>query len=367
MRPGATMPAMHMRYTVTDESPRALPLSAAKVTLVVVPRERFGVARTSLESVYRNTRLPFELIYVDGNSPARVARDLAAEARERGFRLLRTEHYLSPNEARNLGAREVSTEYTLFLDNDVLVAPGWLDALLRCAEETGAWVVNPTHTWGPLGAAGPDWETVHLAGGEAGIEERDGVRRFREEQRFGSRKLGDIRGQLERAPCELAEFHCMLVATAALRRIGPLDEALLSTREHVDFSLLIRQAGGAIYHEPQALVCYVTPPPVAWSDVPYYVLRWSDAWNLATLEHVNRKWGLNDDYVQFNAAWLRPHRRLALAGLRRLAVRALGTRRGDACVDALERAIARQAMRGRPPHPSPAGDKHAEYARPDAL
>jgi hypothetical protein len=36
------------------------------VTIVVVPRERFSYARTSLESVYANTHVPFRLIYVDG-------------------------------------------------------------------------------------------------------------------------------------------------------------------------------------------------------------------------------------------------------------------------------------------------------------
>ena len=45
------------------------PGQAPKVTLVVVPREQFSVSKRSLDSIYECTQIPFELIYVDGNSP----------------------------------------------------------------------------------------------------------------------------------------------------------------------------------------------------------------------------------------------------------------------------------------------------------
>ena len=41
------------------------------VTVVVVPRERFGVTSRSLEAIYANTPAPFPLVYVDGGSPSR--------------------------------------------------------------------------------------------------------------------------------------------------------------------------------------------------------------------------------------------------------------------------------------------------------
>ena len=40
-----------------------------RVTLVVVPRERFSRTEISLESIYRNTAEPFKLIYLGGHSP----------------------------------------------------------------------------------------------------------------------------------------------------------------------------------------------------------------------------------------------------------------------------------------------------------
>jgi GT2 family glycosyltransferase len=114
-----------------------------RITIVVVPRERFSLSARTLESLYAHTTEPFRLVYVDGRSPSRIRRHLEAQARARGFRLVRSDRYLSPNQARNLGLRHVETEYVVFMDNDVLLTPGWLEALVGCADATGAEVVGP--------------------------------------------------------------------------------------------------------------------------------------------------------------------------------------------------------------------------------
>src|SRR5512139_2931821 len=98
-------------------------MEIARVTIVVVPRDHFSDAQESLESVYENTKYPFDLVYVDGGSPVTVASYLKQRSASLGFRLLRTEHYLSPNRARNVGARGATTPYIVFIDNDVVVAP----------------------------------------------------------------------------------------------------------------------------------------------------------------------------------------------------------------------------------------------------
>src|SRR5579864_7036334 len=113
------------------------------LTIIVVPRERFSYSRTSLESIYANTDQPFRLIYVDGGSPKHVKNYLEVQAKVKDFKLLRTEHYLSPNQARNIGLRAANSKYVVFVDNDVIVASGWLTALLQCAEETNASLVGP--------------------------------------------------------------------------------------------------------------------------------------------------------------------------------------------------------------------------------
>ena len=85
-------------------------MATATVTIISVPRERFSLTERSLEDIHANTRYPFEMIVVDGGSPPRVRRQIDRARERHGFRLLRTDCYLSPNEARNLGLREVETD-----------------------------------------------------------------------------------------------------------------------------------------------------------------------------------------------------------------------------------------------------------------
>lgn len=97
-------------------------MTSLLVTIVVVPRERFSYTQQSLSSIYQNTQLSFELVYVDGNSPALVKEYLTTQAQQRGFELIRTDYYLYPNQARNMGLSKVKTKYVVFADNDIELA-----------------------------------------------------------------------------------------------------------------------------------------------------------------------------------------------------------------------------------------------------
>ena len=291
----------------------------SQVTIVVVPRERFSFAQRSLINIYENTEFPFDLIYIDAGSPAPLRTFLNEESQRRNFRVISVDRYLSPNQARNLGWREVKTKYTVFIDNDALVTPGWLEALVRCANDTGAWIVGPLYLIGEL-----EKQTIHMAGGVLRFKEQDGKRILYDEQYLFETKLDQIRDPLQRRAWDYAEFHCMLVRTDILQRLGPLDEKLLSLNEHIDVAMAVREAGGSVYIEPCAVTSYVPSPPYEWFDVPYFMLRWGELWNLATVRHFNEKWhvsGLhwfNDKSVSDNEETIikfaRGHRRF-LTGL----------------------------------------------------
>ncbi|WP_421657689.1 glycosyltransferase family 2 protein [Leptothermofonsia sp. ETS-13] len=284
-------------------------MSQPNVTIVVSPRERFSFTQQNLESIYAHTAIPFSLIYVDGGSPANIQRYLMAQAQVKGFKLIRTEQYLAPNQARNLAIPHVNTRYLLFIDNDVVVSPGWLDHLLQCAEETGAAIVCP------LTCIGKELhQTIHLAGGEARILEEEtekGIKRkVHEKHYFVNRPVADVRDQLQRQQCEFAEFHCMLVQADVFRQVGLLDEGLLSTREHIDFCLSVTQAGGTVFCEPASVVTYVPELQFNLADLSFFLLRWSDAWEIASLEHFSHKWNLSQKDRYFKKRYERlGHRR----------------------------------------------------------
>ena len=94
-----------------------------EVTIVVTQRERFSFTQSNIESIYEHTQMPFDLVYVDAGSPKHVQRYLTEAAKANGFQVVRLENYLSPNQARNVGLKQVQTKYVVFIDNDVLVTP----------------------------------------------------------------------------------------------------------------------------------------------------------------------------------------------------------------------------------------------------
>jgi GT2 family glycosyltransferase len=262
----------------------------SRATIVVVPRERWSFARRSLASIHAHTEPGYDLVYVDGGSPAPVRQGLAADVARLGFRLVRTDELLSPNRARNLGAQLVASEYVVFIDNDVVVEPGWLPRLIECADETGSWIVAPLYCIG-----WPPGRRIHMAGGVAHIVEDEQGRTLADDHRHFDAERVTVAPTLRRAPTEQAEFHCMLVRTDALARLGPLDEGLLSLAEHTDLCMRARAAGGSVWFEPAAAVTYV---PTKWlrpSDVEFFRLRWSEAWNRSSVEHFGAKWRLRAD------------------------------------------------------------------------
>ena len=284
-------------------------MSAARATIVVVPRERFSEAKTSLESVLADTEKPYELVYVDGGSPRKLRRWLEQQAAEHSFKLIRRNRYLSPNEARNIGLAEVDTEFVAFLDNDVSVKPGWLEKLIECADETGAAAVGPL-------TCEYDFDTVHFAGGEVEIneeeEDEEVARRVRDKMYLAQKKVHKVQDELVRKEVQLCEFHCVMARTDALREVGGLDEGLLNTREHLDFSLSLAKNGGTVWFEPESVVAYMPPPPLEASDVPFFMLRWSNDWEQRSLNHFRQKWDLvEDDFFK---------RRLGRLGWRRQAM-----------------------------------------------
>lgn len=270
-----------------------------QVTLVIVPRERFSDTERSLHNIYEHTTFPFRLVYISAGAPPHIKQFLERESRQRDFQLVNVEHYLAPNEARNLGLCEVKTKYVVFMDNDARVRRGWLEALVRCAEETGASVVGPLYLEGEIEPTGEaESDTIHMAGGVSHIEQERGKRILYDEHLLAGKRLTAQRNQISKGPRDYVEFHCMLVRTHVFERVGALDEQLLSINEHMDFCFDVRKAGGSVYLEPAAVTSYVAPPLYCdWHDLAYFMLRWSEVWNRTSANRFNEKRGF--DGVRF--------------------------------------------------------------------
>ena len=317
-------------------------LTESLVTVVMAPRERFSATEQALRSVLDDRSVPFEMIVVDGGFPASLRRRVREMVGNAPVRIIHRDYYLTPNEARNMALAAATTRYVAFIDNDLVVRSGWLKALVECAEETGADIVSPI-----VCAGTPPGANVHIAGGYVRFLEKDGKRVMRDTHLHAGERLGAIRNQLKRTETELAEFHCMLVRRSVFDRLGPLDEDLKATSEHVDLCLQVRKAGGTMYLEPTSVVTYVPPPPLALSDISFYMLRWSDEWFIASERKIAQTWG-----VEFSEStlldWTPMHRRAAYPKITNALQRVLGWNRSRALMSKIEKAIADRAEARRP-------------------
>lgn len=268
-----------------------------RATLIVTPRERFGVAKESLESIYAATDEPFDLVYVDGAGPTDLGEWIGAMAAEHGFRHIRTDRFLSPNEARNIGIKASTTDYVVFIDNDVIVAPGWLSRLVQTADESGADVVAPLTCQGL-----PLHQEIHQAGAivtedlDSFLATPPGKRIMRETMFLQGQPVSAAPPEAVETQC--CEFHCALARRSVFDRVGLLDEEMLATKEHVDFCLAVLSTGGKVLLEPRSIVTYLFPNrarPITPDDREYFLVRWSDDWQLRSLDRLAEKWGLVPD------------------------------------------------------------------------
>jgi hypothetical protein len=297
-------------------------MTAELATIAVVPHERFSLAPRSLASVLasRSPRTP--LVYIDGGSPPLVRQHLERQAVRHGFQLVSTERFIAPNVARNLAARHVQTRYVAFVDNDVLVEPDWLGRLVECAESTGAWVVGGICCEGE-----PAGTRVRSAGGAAQIVHHEGKRTLRAAWHHAGQSLPEVRSWLDPQPVEQVELRATLVRMEAFARLGPLDEQLPSLGACADLCLLVRGFGGDVFLEPRSVATYLSPPPFDETDLSYFELRWSEAWNQLSVGRLREKWDLSadDESLVQMAEQADRHRRLPIEPYRRM-LRLVGRR-----------------------------------------
>lgn len=122
-------------------------------SIVVLAFNQVHLTRACVESVLAHTAPPYELILVNNGSRDGTGRYFADLARRhprvRAIHMERNHGVY----ARSFGMQAARGEYICWLDNDVVVGPGWLEPLLRALADPGV---------GGAGAEGvaltPDWQ-----------------------------------------------------------------------------------------------------------------------------------------------------------------------------------------------------------------
>lgn len=196
------------------------------VSVVIPTRDRPAYLEAALASLAPQVaEAGGEIVVVDDG--AGHARDVA---RRHDARYVARPDHPGLNAARNAGAAVAEGELVVFVDDDVLVAPGWLATLLGAA------------------AAHPGW---HVVGGP--IEPRLEGSRAR-----GCGRDGPPVTSLDLGPVDAeAEFVWganMLVTRAALELAGPFDPGWQGPGDEEGWERRLRGRGGRIGYAAQARV-----------------------------------------------------------------------------------------------------------------
>jgi RNA polymerase sigma factor (sigma-70 family) len=215
-------------------SPGTLPIPAPTgnelASLLILCCNEVDYTRLCLESVLRHTRQPYELILVDNGSTDGTPALLEALKRRAGparVEVIRNDTNVGFPAGCNQALARAHGDYLVFLNNDTVVTPGWLDGLIavlrRDWPEIG--MVGPVSNYtAPPQLVKPGYHDL------AGLEEFS-VRRARE---FADRTLEHPR---------LTGF-CLLARRDVLQQVGGYDERFgLGFFDDDDLGLRVRQAG----------------------------------------------------------------------------------------------------------------------------
>lgn len=211
-----------------------------KVSIIVPVYNKWELTRACLKSIQKNgLGEDSELLVVDNASTDSTPDGIAREFP--GVRHLRQETNLGFGKACNLGAREARGKFLVFLNNDTLVEPGWLDALLELmasqpkAGIIGAKLLYPNRKIQHAGIAfNNDKEPFHIyIGFHEGSPCVNKVRRF-----------------------QAVTGACILIPRSLFLDSGGFDEQYNKGHEDIDLCLRVEQAGCEIWYQPKSCIIH---------------------------------------------------------------------------------------------------------------
>lgn len=216
-------------------------VASPRATIVIPSLRQAHLLYQTLESLLATfAEEPFELVIVDNASDGETQ---ALLDRLRNVRVQRNERNLGFGAACTIGARLACAPYVCFLNNDTMVTPGWLQALVATLErehDCGAVGSRLIHTDGRLQEAGGTiWRDGSGWGYGRGLDPTAPEVSYRREVDY----------------CSAAS---LLVRRDLFLELGGFDERYAPAYyEDTDLCLGIWAAGGRVVYEPRSTVFHL--------------------------------------------------------------------------------------------------------------
>lgn len=269
-----------------------------RATIIITPRDRYTGIKQCVETVYDCTQEPIDLLVLDLGYPSRLLAEtrqaLAGHPNAEIVPLGR----IIPMEAFARVRERIGTPYTVFLDNDSRVTPGWLPPLLQAAE-AGAAVVTPL----TLEREGLDKGASlrnHIYTSELRVADVAGTPYLIEHKSF--RREVPERIPKAPAPTDLFELHCVLFETAVLQSI---DLPPMVIREHIDMAMQVHALGRRLMAEPRSVVIFDNlNQRMSLPDIRFFFYRWSGKLATRSSRLFEQRWGYNFYAERFMMNWI---------------------------------------------------------------
>ena len=128
------------------------PVEPPGVSIVIAVLNQVDYTRRCLDSLRANTDIPHEIIIID-NGSSDGSDGVCAAA---GCRVIRNEENVGCARAWNQGIRAARFPLIVIMNNDIIVPPGWLRALVEFWQRAGFDLISPAVINGPVCENLPD-------------------------------------------------------------------------------------------------------------------------------------------------------------------------------------------------------------------
>lgn len=216
--------------------------------------------KNCLDSIIKETNQNFEIIVVDNDSPDKSGEKFSREFTSCKFIL--NQNNVGVSEGLNIGIRNSNGEFVVLLNNDLIVAPKWLDYLID------AYKLNGIGLYQPKFLKMNDRNIIDSAGNLINVF---GFGFSREKGNYDVGKFNEIE------EINFAAGTCLFCPKSIFDEIGYFDKELFAYNEDLDLGWRAKLHNIKSFYVPKSIVYHHGSAQLKWSGKKFYLLersRW---------------------------------------------------------------------------------------------